>query len=93
MSERYARHLERGDGRAGGLVGACYTVEGPLAIVVVAGGADVRLSEVAAGEAEVVGAQRSITALDRAEVRSDVGVVSDTATRIAPQVTAEAVQA
>jgi len=86
-------HLERGDCSAGGLVGICYTVEGLLAIVVVAGGADVRASEVAAREAKVVAAQRSIAALDRAIVRCDVRIVSDTAARIAPEVAAEAVQA
>jgi len=92
-SERYAPHLVRGDGSLGGIVGVSDTNEGFLTIVVVAGGADVRLSEVAAREAEAVGAQRAVAVLDRAVVRGDVGVVSNTATGVAPEVPAEAVHA
>jgi hypothetical protein len=77
----------------GSIVGVSDTDEGLRAIIVVARGTDVRLSKVAARETEVVGTQRAVAVLDRAEVGGDVGVVSDTATRLAPEVAAEAARA
>jgi len=93
MSDPDARRLERGGGSLGGIVGVCDTVEGFLAVVVVAGGANVRPSKVAASEAKVAGAQRAVAVVERVVVRGNVGIVSDTATRVAPEVPAEAVQA
>jgi len=84
--------LEAVDGRAGARVGV---VDGETraAAPVVTRGADVRATEVASGEAKVVGAEAAVALEELVVERGNVRVVADTTAGVTAQVATEAVQA
>jgi hypothetical protein len=86
-------HLKLGDCAASGSVSVSDGSVGAAVIPVVARGNNVGASEIIAGEAPVLGAERTVAVVEVAEVRGDAGIVSDAATREVSEVTAEAMQA
>jgi hypothetical protein len=98
QGSRLASHLEefrvdRVESIPGATVGILDSGARTAIVPVVAANDDSLMSEVVAGEAKVVGAERAVTAHDLTEVLDDVAIIANLVVGMAAQVTAEAVEA